>query len=76
MITFDRVSKAFGSQRVLVEVSFEVEQGEIFFVIGASPEGYGKRTAPIRQNIPCSFGDSREISCPTSLSSATPADSG
>lgn len=39
-IRFDRVSKSFGPKQILKEVSFEVERGEILFIIGRS--GMGK----------------------------------
>lgn len=39
-IRFDEVSKSFGPRIVLQEISFEVKQGEILFVIGKS--GMGK----------------------------------
>ena len=39
-IRFTRISKAFGDKRVLQDVSFEVADGEVFFIIGAS--GVGK----------------------------------
>lgn len=39
-IRFDRVSKAFGPKKVLSEISFEVNKGEILFILGKS--GMGK----------------------------------
>lgn len=39
-IRFERVSKAFGSKRVLNDVSFEIAKGEIVFILGRS--GVGK----------------------------------
>ena len=39
-IRFTSIRKAFGSKRVLDDVSFQVEEGEVFFIIGAS--GVGK----------------------------------
>ncbi|MBU6374769.1 MAG: ATP-binding cassette domain-containing protein [Bdellovibrionales bacterium] len=39
-IRFDSVSKAFGSKKILSEVSFEIARGEIVFVLGKS--GMGK----------------------------------
>jgi len=40
MISFRHVSKSFGSKNVLDEVSFDIDDGEVFFIIGAS--GVGK----------------------------------
>jgi len=40
MISFRAVSKSFGEKHVLREVSFDVQAGEVFFIIGAS--GVGK----------------------------------
>jgi phospholipid/cholesterol/gamma-HCH transport system ATP-binding protein len=40
MISFRGVSKSFGPKQVLVNVSFDVEPGQVFFIIGAS--GVGK----------------------------------
>src|SRR3954453_11028256 len=40
MISFRAVSKSFGDKHVLREVSFDVQAGEVFFIIGAS--GVGK----------------------------------
>jgi phospholipid/cholesterol/gamma-HCH transport system ATP-binding protein len=40
MISFQRLSKSFGARLVLDDVSFEVQRGEVLFVIGAS--GVGK----------------------------------
>src|SRR3954468_14813728 len=40
MISFRAVSKSFGDKQVLREVSFDVNAGEVFFIIGAS--GVGK----------------------------------
>jgi phospholipid/cholesterol/gamma-HCH transport system ATP-binding protein len=40
MISFRNVKKAFGSKTVLRGVSFDVQDGEVFFIIGAS--GVGK----------------------------------
>jgi phospholipid/cholesterol/gamma-HCH transport system ATP-binding protein len=40
LISFQNVCKAFGPKQVLVDVSFDVEPGQVFFVIGAS--GVGK----------------------------------
>jgi phospholipid/cholesterol/gamma-HCH transport system ATP-binding protein len=39
-IRFTQIRKAFGAKRVLDDVSFEVNPGEVFFIIGAS--GVGK----------------------------------
>src|SRR5712675_1718987 len=40
MISFRNVSKSFGPKAVLRDVSFDIADGEIFFIIGAS--GVGK----------------------------------
>ncbi len=40
MISFRHIKKAFGPKPVLDDVSFDVEPGEVFFIIGAS--GVGK----------------------------------
>src|SRR5262252_6899380 len=40
MISFRHVSKSFGPKKVLDDVSFDIADGEIFFIIGAS--GVGK----------------------------------
>jgi phospholipid/cholesterol/gamma-HCH transport system ATP-binding protein len=40
MISFRGVSKSFGEKHVLHDVSFDVQSGEVFFIIGAS--GVGK----------------------------------
>jgi phospholipid/cholesterol/gamma-HCH transport system ATP-binding protein len=39
-IRFENVSKSFGSKVILKDVSFEVERGEILFILGKS--GMGK----------------------------------
>lgn len=43
VVTFEAVSKAFGSVKALNDLSFAVERGEMFGVIG--PDGAGKTTA-------------------------------
>ena len=40
MISFRHIQKAFGPKPVLDDVSFDVQPGEVFFIIGAS--GVGK----------------------------------
>jgi phospholipid/cholesterol/gamma-HCH transport system ATP-binding protein len=40
MISFRHLSKSFGTKAVLKDVSFDVQPGEVFFIIGAS--GVGK----------------------------------
>jgi phospholipid/cholesterol/gamma-HCH transport system ATP-binding protein len=40
MISFRHVSKAFGAKQVLLDVSFDIAPGQVFFIIGAS--GVGK----------------------------------
>lgn len=42
VVELDRVSKSFGDQSVLRELSFSIEQGEIFCLLG--PNGAGKTT--------------------------------
>src|SRR5215510_462781 len=42
-ITFDRVGKQYGNLRALADVSFTVESGEMFGLIG--PDGAGKTTS-------------------------------
>jgi phospholipid/cholesterol/gamma-HCH transport system ATP-binding protein len=40
MITFDKVTKALGGKTILDEISFEVQKGETFVILG--PSGVGK----------------------------------
>lgn len=40
MITFEHVSKSFGSKKILDDVSYEINKGEIFMIVG--PSGTGK----------------------------------
>lgn len=40
MIRFEHVTKAFGDNRILDDVSFEIKKGETFFIVG--PSGVGK----------------------------------
>ena len=40
MIRFEHVTKAFGSRKVLDDVSYEIDRGEIFTIVG--PSGTGK----------------------------------
>lgn len=40
MIQFDHVTKRFGAKTVLDDISFEIQKGEIFFIVG--PSGTGK----------------------------------
>src|SRR3954466_9729604 len=58
MISFRAVSKSFGDKQVLREVSFDVNPGEVFFVIGAS--GVGKSVL-IKQLIGLLTPDTGEI---------------
>lgn len=40
MIRFENISKSFGQKRILNNVSFEIQKGEIFVIVG--PSGTGK----------------------------------
>ncbi len=57
-IRFEQVSKSFGSKRVLDGVSFEVERGEILFILGRS--GMGK-SVTLKQMIGLLKPDSGHI---------------
>lgn len=58
MISFRNVKKAFGPKEVLKDVSFDVEDGEVFFIIGAS--GVGKSVL-IKHLIGLLYPDAGEI---------------
>src|SRR5664279_4526010 len=58
MISFRAVSKSFGDKQVLREVSFDVNPGEVFFIIGAS--GVGKSVL-IKHLVGLLYPDSGEI---------------
>lgn len=58
MISFRDVQKSFGQKRVLRGVSFDVQDGEVFFIIGAS--GVGKSVL-IKHLIGLLYPDSGEI---------------
>ena len=58
MISFRNVNKSFGSKHVLRGVSFDVNDGEVFFIIGAS--GVGKSVL-IKQLIGLLGPDAGEI---------------
>jgi phospholipid/cholesterol/gamma-HCH transport system ATP-binding protein len=58
MISFRNVSKSFGPKQVLSRVSFDVHDGEVFFIIGAS--GVGKSVL-IKQLIGLLHPDGGEI---------------
>ena len=58
MIQFKRVHKSFGSKEVLSGVSLDVEDGEVFFIIGAS--GVGKSVL-IKQLVGLLAPDEGEI---------------
>ncbi len=58
MISFKNLEKSFGSKRVLDGVSFEVEDNEVFFIIGGS--GVGKSVL-IKQLIGLLRPDAGEI---------------
>ena len=58
MISFRNVQKSFGTKHVLKGVSFDVPDGKVFFIIGAS--GVGKSVL-IKHLIGLSRPDSGEI---------------
>jgi phospholipid/cholesterol/gamma-HCH transport system ATP-binding protein len=58
LIHFKNIRKAFGPKRVLDDVSFEVKDGEVFFIIGAS--GVGKSVL-IKHLIGLLYPDAGEI---------------
>ncbi len=58
MISFRNVKKAFGPKQVLLDVSFDVGDGEVFFIIGAS--GVGKSVL-IKHLIGLLYPDGGEI---------------
>jgi len=58
MIHFKNIAKSFGPKRVLHDVSFEVQTGEVFFIIGAS--GVGKSVL-IKHLVGLLYPDSGEI---------------
>jgi len=58
VIRFDRVTKAFGSHRVLDEISFEVRKGEAFCILGRSGTG---KSVTLKQTIGLLRPDSGSI---------------
>jgi phospholipid/cholesterol/gamma-HCH transport system ATP-binding protein len=58
MISFRNVRKSFGPKRVLEDVSFDVQDGEVFFIIGQS--GVGKSVL-IKHLIGLLYPDAGEI---------------
>ncbi|MGK4004836.1 ATP-binding cassette domain-containing protein [Sorangium sp. So ce1036] len=58
MISFRNVRKSFGSKEVLKDVSFDVEDGEVFFIIGQS--GVGKSVL-IKHLVGLLYPDGGEI---------------
>ncbi|HEY6726897.1 MAG TPA: ATP-binding cassette domain-containing protein [Polyangiaceae bacterium] len=58
MISFRNVNKSFGAKHVLKGVSFDVQDGEVFFIIGAS--GVGKSVL-IKQLVGLLAPDAGEI---------------
>ena len=58
MISFRNVKKSFGDKHVLRGVSFDVQDGEVFFIIGAS--GIGKSVL-IKHLISLLYPDDGEI---------------
>ena len=58
MISFRNIKKAFGKKAVLHDVSFDVDAGEVFFIIGAS--GVGKSVL-IKHLVGLLYPDGGEI---------------
>src|SRR6185312_8803721 len=58
MISFRGIKKSFGEKRVLEGVSFDVQDGEVFFIIGAS--GVGKSVL-IKHLVGLLYPDDGEI---------------
>jgi len=58
MISFRHIKKSFGPKAVLKDVSFDVETGEVFFIIGAS--GVGKSVL-IKHLVGLLYPDAGEI---------------
>ena len=58
MISFRHVKKSFGDKDVLLDVSFDVEDGEVFFIIGQS--GVGKSVL-IKHLVGLLYPDGGEI---------------
>src|SRR5215813_6871715 len=58
MISFQHVKKSFGDKAVLRDVSFDVEDGEVFFIIGQS--GVGKSVL-IKHLVGLLYPDGGEI---------------
>jgi len=58
LISFRNIKKAFGSKAVLRDVSFDVDAGEVFFIIGAS--GVGKSVL-IKHLVGLLYPDGGEI---------------
>src|SRR5271167_4363217 len=59
MISFRHVKKSFGDKAVLLDVSFDVQDGEVFFIIGQS--GVGKSVL-IKHLVGLLYLDGEEIS--------------
>lgn len=58
MISFRHLSKSFGPKRVIEDVSFDVQDGEVFFIIGQS--GVGKSVL-IKHLVGLLYPDGGEI---------------
>ncbi len=58
MISFSHVKKSFGDKQVLLDVSFDVKDGEVFFIIGQS--GVGKSVL-IKHLVGLLYPDGGEI---------------
>lgn len=58
MISFRNLKKSFGPKHVLLDVSFDVEDGEVFFIIGQSGAG---KSVMIKHLVGLLYPDAGEI---------------
>src|SRR3954469_17673567 len=58
MISFLHVKKSFGDKAVLLDVSFDVQDGEVFFIIGQSGAG---KSVMIKHLVGLLYPDGGEI---------------